>query len=99
MVSVNVLEINSYYVFVVGEVESPGKLQFKTYTTILQAISLAGGFTQFASENDLSVIRNVVNGDGKTKELRIPIRYDDLMSEDGAAYNITLKTGDTILVP
>ena len=99
VVSVNVLEINSYYVFVVGEVNSPGKLQLKTYTTILQVISLAGGFTQFASENDISVVRNVMNGDGKVKELRIPIRYDDLMSPDGAAYNITLKTGDTILVP
>ena len=48
-VSVNVLEVNSYYVIFVGEVTIPGKLQFKTYTTLLQAIALAGGFTQFAS--------------------------------------------------
>ncbi len=98
-VSVNVIEVNSYYVFVVGEVTSPGKLSMKSYTTILQAISLAGGFTQFASQNDIRIIRNVLNGEGKIKELRIPIRYDDLVSDDGAAYNVTLQSGDTIIVP
>ncbi len=98
-VSINVIEVNSYYVFMVGEVTVPGKLQFKTYTTLLQAISLAGGFTQFASRNDMTIVRNLVNVDGKIKELRIPIRYDDLISEDGGVYNITLISGDTVIVP
>ena len=98
-VSVHVVQVNSYYVFMVGEFASPGKLQMKSYTTILQAVSLAGGFTQFASPDSMTVIRNVVDGDGKVKELRIPIRYSDLTSEDGAAYNITLRSGDTVLVP
>jgi len=98
-VSINVIEVNSYYVFIVGEVNGPGKLQLKSYTTLLQAISLVGGFTQFASRNDIRVIRNVINTDGKIHELRIPIRYDDLISDDGGVYNITLKSGDTIIVP
>ena len=98
-VSVNVLAVNSYYVFVVGEVNGPGKLPLKSYTTILQALSLAGGFTQFASRNDIQVIRNVTNAEGKVKELRIPLRYDDLISEEGGVYNLTLKSGDTIVVP
>ena len=98
-VSVNVLEVNSYYVFVVGEVNVPGKLSLKSYTTILQALSLAGGFTQFASSNDILVVRNITNAEGKVKELRIPLRYDDLISEDGGAYNLTLKSGDTIVIP
>jgi len=98
-VSVNVVTVNSYYVFMVGEFNAPGKLQFKTYTTLLQAISLAGGFTQFASRNDMTIVRNLVNVDGKIKELRIPIRYDDLISEDGGVYNITLISGDTVIVP
>ena len=98
-VSVNVVEVNSYYVFVVGEVITPGKLPLKSYTTILQALALAGGFTQFASRNDIHVIRNVTNAEGKIKELRIPLRYDDLISEEGGVYNITLKSGDTIVVP
>ena len=98
-VSVNVVQVNSYYVFMVGEVNGPGKLQLKSYTTVLQAISLAGGFTQFASRNDIRVVRNVLSADGKMKELRIPLRYDDLISEEGGVYNITLKSGDTVVVP
>jgi polysaccharide biosynthesis/export protein len=98
-VSVNVIEVNSYYVFVVGEVNTPGKLQLKSYTTILQALSLAGGFTQFASRNDLQVVRTIRDEDGKFTELRIPLRYSDLISKDGSVYNITLKSGDTVVVP
>ncbi len=98
-VSVNVVSVNSYYVFMVGEFGNPGKLQLKTYTTLLQAISLAGGFTQFASRNDIRIVRNLVNLDGSIKELRIPIRYDDLISDDGGVYNITLISGDTVIVP
>ena len=98
-VSVNVVEVNSYYVFVVGEVKNPGKLQLKSYTTVLQAIALAGGFDQFASRNDLKIVRNIVGENGQFKELRIPLRYDDLISEEGGVYNVTLKSGDTIVVP
>jgi polysaccharide export outer membrane protein len=98
-VSVNVIEVNSYYVFIVGEVVKPGKLPLKSYTTILQAMSLAEGFTQFASRNSIIVIRNVEDEDGKLKEIRVPLRYADLISEDGGVYNLTLKSGDTIIVP
>lgn len=98
-VSVNVIEVNSYYVFIVGEVSKPGKLPLKSYTTVLQAMSLAGGFTQFASRNNIMVIRNVEDEDGKLKEIRIPLRYSDLISEDGGVYNLTLKSGDTVIVP
>ena len=98
-VSVNVIEVNSYYVFIVGEVEKPGKLPLKSYTTVLQAMSLAGGFSQFASRNNILVIRNVEDEEGKLKEIRIPLRYSDLISEDGGIYNLTLKSGDTVIVP
>ena len=40
-VSVNVQAVNSYNVFVLGEVKSPGKYPLKSYATILQAITLA----------------------------------------------------------
>lgn len=98
-VSVNVIEVNSYYVFIVGEVVKPGKLPLKSYTTVLQAMSLAGGFSQFASRNNILVIRNVEDEEGKLKEIRIPLRYSDLISEDGGIYNLTLKSGDTVIVP
>ena len=98
-VSVNVMEVNSYYVFLVGEVVKPGKLQLKSYTTILQAISLAEGFTEFASRDSILIIRTMKDADGKQKEIRVPLRYSDLVSEEGGVYNLTLKSGDTVVVP
>jgi polysaccharide export outer membrane protein len=98
-VSVNVMEVNSYYVFLVGEVVKPGKLQLKSYTTVLQAISLAEGFTQFASRDSIMVVRTIKDAEGKHKEIRVPLRYSDLISEEGAVYNLTLRSGDTVVVP
>lgn len=98
-VSVSVREVNSYYVYVMGEVSKPGKYQLKSHTTVLQAIALAGGFTNFASKNKMQVVRNAPGGDGKTQEMRIPVRYDDLVFGSGEIHNFVLKTGDVVVVP
>jgi len=98
-VSVSVKEVNSYNIYVLGEVSKPGKYQVKSHTSILQAIALAGGFTLFASKNKLQVVRNSANGDGKPHEIRIPVRYDDLLSGGGGPGNFILKSGDIVVVP
>ncbi len=98
-VSVSVSQVNSYTFYVLGEVAQPGKHQLKSYTTVLQAIAMVGGFTQFASRNSIQVIRNAVNGQDKSREIRIPVRYDDLLSGSGEPGNFTLKSGDIIVVP
>ena len=98
-VSVSVKAVNSYNFFVLGEVKSPGKFPLKSYATVLQAIALAGGFTEFASENAMQVVRHTMTEDGQNQEIRIPVNYDSLLSEDGAKYNFILRPGDTIVVP
>ncbi len=82
-VSVSVKEINSYNVFVLGEVIKPGKYQLKSYTTILQAISIAGGFTPYASRNKLQIVRHFTNGTGGWREVRLAMPYDDLVKGQG----------------
>jgi polysaccharide export outer membrane protein len=98
-VSVSVKELNSYSVYVLGEVTKPGKFQLKSYITVLQAISMAGGFTDYAKKNKLQVVRTTQNGDYKRQELHIPIRYDDLVAGRGEPGNIVLHPGDTVVVP
>lgn len=98
-VSVSVKEINSYSIYVLGEVTKPGKYQAKSFTTILQAISMAGGFTEFAKKNQLQIVRNRLNGDGRLHETRIPIRYKDLLAGQGEPGNVILLSGDTVVVP
>jgi polysaccharide export outer membrane protein len=98
-VSVSVKEVNSYTVFLLGEVARPGKYQLKSYTTILQAISLAGGFTPFAAKNKLQVVRHITNGDGAWHEVRLSMPYDDLISGRADPEYFMVKAGDTIVIP
>ncbi|GIW54466.1 MAG: sugar ABC transporter substrate-binding protein [Nitrospiraceae bacterium] len=98
-VSVQVKEVNSYYIYVLGEVVKPGKYPLKSFATVMQGVSLAGGFTQYASKNKMQVLRIGTNGNGEAHEIRIPVRYDDLVAGKGDPGNFILRTGDTIVVP
>ncbi|MCS6319788.1 MAG: polysaccharide biosynthesis/export family protein [Nitrospira sp.] len=98
-VSVRLNEVNSYYVYVLGEAVKPGKYKLKSHATVLQALAVAGGFTTYASKNKIQVIRTVATENGNSKEVRIPVRYDDLMSGNGEIRNFVLKTGDVVVVP
>ena len=98
-VSVQVKEINSYHIFAVGEVNKPGKIVLKSFTSVLQGISHAGGFTLFASRNNVHVLRNIKNGQGETKQVMIPVPYQDIVQGKNLESNIILKAGDVIVVP
>lgn len=98
-VSVSLKEVNSYFIYVLGEVLKPGKYPLKSYATVLQGVSLAGGFTNFAAKRKMAVIRTVTNGDGNQRQIRIPVPYDELLSGGGVIENFVLRSGDTIVVP
>lgn len=95
-VSIVVKEVNSYAIFVLGEVTKPGRYPLKSKTTLLQAITLASGFTPVASRNKIVVFRFGKDGEPLTK---IKASYDDIVLRDGTNQNIELKPGDTIVVP
>jgi len=98
-VSVSLKEVNSYFIYVLGEVQKPGKYPLKSYATVLQGVSLAGGFTNFASKGKMAVIRTVTSGDDNLRQIRIPVPYNELVSGKGEIENFVLKSGDTIVVP
>ncbi|MGH7181094.1 MAG: polysaccharide biosynthesis/export family protein, partial [Nitrospiraceae bacterium] len=95
-VSIVVKEVNSYAIFVLGEVVKPGRYPLKSKTTLLQAITLASGLTPVASRNKIVIFRFAKDGDPLMK---IKASYDDIILRDGTAQNIELKPGDTIVVP
>jgi polysaccharide export outer membrane protein len=99
VVSVAVKEVNSYNIYVLGEVTRPGKYQVKTHTTVLQAIAIAGGFTIHASKNSMRVVRKSVNEDGQVRDVRTPVRYQDLISGEGDLGDFVLRPGDRVVVP
>lgn len=95
-VAIVVKEVNSYTVYVLGEVNKPGKYPLKSKTTLLQGITMAGGFTPTASRNKLVVFRFGENGSG---DERIKASYDDIVLRDGSRQNVELKPGDTVVIP
>lgn len=95
-VSIVVREVNSYSIFVLGEVTKPGKYPLKSKTTLLQAITLAQGFTAVAARNKIVIFRLGKDTEGLTK---IKASYDDIVLRDGTKQNIELKPGDQIVVP
>jgi len=95
-VSIVVKEVNSYSIFVLGEVSKPGRYPLKSKTTLLQGITIAGGFTEKAARNKLVVFRFSANGSGEEK---VKASYDDIVLRDGSLQNIELKPGDTVVVP
>lgn len=98
-VSVSIKEVNSYIIYVIGEVTKPGKYPLKSYATVLQGISIAGGFTPYASRDATSVIRRVRDGSTGEREVRIPVPYRNIVAGKGEVGNFTLMSGDTIVVP
>jgi len=91
-VTVIVREVNSTRVFVTGEVARPGAYPLRGRVSLLQAIALAGGFTDFADSEDIVVIRP------DNRERQIPVRYSDLINSDGDAGDVILRPGDTVVV-
>jgi polysaccharide export outer membrane protein len=61
-VTIVVKEVNSPKVSVLGEVKNPGMYKIKDRATLLDAIALAGGLTEYAKKNKIVVIRTDSNG-------------------------------------
>jgi polysaccharide export outer membrane protein len=93
-VSVTVLEVRSYRVSVLGEVQRPGVLQLRAPTTVLEALALAGGFRDFASPSKIVIFRK--DDRGQTQRLRF--NYNRAVGS-GAEDNVTLQSGDVVVVP
>jgi polysaccharide export outer membrane protein len=93
-VSVTVMEANSFKVFVSGQVKTPGVYRLRSETTVLQIIPMAGGFTDWANQKKILIIRKE---DGKEK--RITVNYKKIMKGGDPGSNIVLRAGDTIIVP
>lgn len=94
-VSVIVREVNSTRVYVTGEVAQPGAYALRGRMSLVQAIALAGGFSDFADREGIRIIRAGEPGDGAIMR----VRYSDLLREDAERRGLHLRPGDTVVVP
>jgi polysaccharide biosynthesis/export protein len=90
VVTVGVVEVNSYRFTVAGNVEHPGMFTSRYYITVSEAVALAGGPNRYASTSDMVIVRN---------RGRIPIDYDAILSGKSPAQDIVILAGDAVRVP
>jgi polysaccharide biosynthesis/export protein len=92
-ITITVKEINSLKIYVLGEVKNPGEFKLNSYTDVLQAISMAGGFTIYANKSTIHIIRK--DGD---KKIKISFNYNEVVAGKNLNQNIPLNPGDVIVV-
>jgi len=93
-VTVMLTEGRSKTYYIVGEIASPGEYDISRPFTVLQAIARAGGFGEWAKKNRIMV----VSGPGEEQKITY-FNYDDFLRNPESVKNVTIKPGDTIVVP
>jgi polysaccharide export outer membrane protein len=94
ILSLDVKQVNSVLIYVLGRVNSPGRFALNTNVDVLQALATAGGFNPFAKRSKIRIFRHE---GGKTAIFKFD--YDDVTGSEHLEQNIMLKRGDVIVVP
>ena len=92
--TVELLTVQGNQIFVMGEVPRPGAYGMSGPLTLVQAISLAGGFGDFAARDRIRILR-----EREGQEVAFTVDYDCVASGTNVEANVPLKAGDTIIVP
>jgi polysaccharide export outer membrane protein len=79
---------------VIGKVNRPGGLVMTRALDVMQALSMAGGATSFASLNKITILRRL-----NSKQIAIPFSYAEVEKGENLEQNIILQSGDIVVVP
>lgn len=94
VVTVVITSMEGNRAYVLGKVSRPGPIVMNGPTTVLQALSMAGGLDKFANQNSIRLVRTSAGG----QEI-MQVHYKNLISGRDMTSDFVLKAGDTILVP
>lgn len=95
VVNVSLAKVAGYRIYVLGQVKNPGQFVVGRYVDVLQALTLAGGLTPYASENNIKILRR----EQPDNEVVFPFPYAAVKKGDNLEQNIILKSGDIVVVP
>jgi polysaccharide biosynthesis/export protein len=95
VVTVSLQKISGNRVYVIGQVNKPGDFIVNPRVDVMQAISMAGGTTPFASLGSIKIIRRTADG----SQIALPFNYNDVIHGNDLSQNVTLQAGDVVVVP
>ena len=82
-------------VSILGQVKEPGSFEIKGRLSVIELISLAGGFTKIAATNDVRIMR--VSPDGSRTTIKV--KANDIINKGREDEDVQLKPGDIVMVP
>lgn len=94
-VTVSLVKSSGNSFSVIGQVKQPGTYVTDTQVDVMQALSLAGGLTPFASKGRIIVLRR----DGGGAQTKIPFDYSAVEDGEKLNMNVLLQGGDVVVVP
>jgi polysaccharide export outer membrane protein len=94
-VTVSMVKATGNSVSVVGQVKAPGTFAYDTQLDVMQALSLAGGLTPFASKSKIKILRR----DQAGTQTAILFDYSEVEDGEQLDKNILLRGGDVVVVP
>ena len=94
VVTVSVQEVRGNKVYVIGQVNKPGEFIVNPSVDVMQALSMAGGGTAFASLGNIVVLRRKSG-----QQTAIPFKYTEVLKGRELDQNIMLEAGDVVVVP
>src|SRR6516164_4098566 len=94
VVTVSVQEVKGNKVYVIGQVTKPGDFVVNPSVNVMQALSMAGGGTAFASLNNIIILRRTPSG-----QVALPFHYNDVVHGKDLQQNVELQAGDIVVVP
>jgi len=92
--SLEVKQINSLIIYVIGKVNAPGRFIMNANVNVLQAIAAAAGLNPFAKRDKIKVFRQ-----GKNETIIFPFQYDEVIAGNRLEQNIRLQRGDVVVIP
>ena len=94
VVTVSVVEVLGNKIYVIGQVNNPGEFIGNPRVDVMQALSMAGGVTAFASTNDIKILRRTAS-----RQIAISFKYNDVLKGRDLEQNVVLQSGDIVVVP
>lgn len=93
-ITVSIKQVNSMWIYVIGQVINAGRFHLNGNINVLQALSMAGGLTPFADLDEIKIIR-----ESSKKTLIFNFNYSDIARGQNLSSNIHLQKGDVVIVP
>ena len=94
VVTVSVRDIRGNKAYVIGQVNKPGEFIVNPRVDVMQALSMAGGTTPFASLGNIIILRR----SGAQQEA-LKFDYTSVAKGQNLEQNIDLRAGDVVVVP